>query len=541
MRCFLYFLLGLFFGGAAQAQTAVQWGLATGANPRTLCVYDTSPTRPCVAVGALDSAAHTFTFNTANVSQITGLGTGVAAALAAPLNATGGLLGYALIGTPQGSYSAPTGLGSAANLNTNAPNYWAGEQTVNELVLGTTGFPNAGGASITAPYHADWTTLTSTLWQNQVQWQIQPNAPSGYAHCSAPGSSGVVILDTGSPFSADMAGRTAFYLADLTATRTVYQVASVQSASQLTLATSCQGPGSMAYFFVTETNDGTVNVNGSTVTLASGQPFIIYTTGIGQWTIGGAAHTCTNITQTTATCDTVGNASNVSYHTDNNDWDTLSLLRIQTGLSEGASASYSGENLAIAARAIGEYDIIAQSNGIGSSWPIFVMSGNYATPGNQYTQIGIYPTGALTLGGRFSYDVVRVVPGAAGVPSNYFYTSMAPSGYAPAWSCRPNTTDAAVGCGIDTYGAGSTIFTSHSFGAIEFAVYGVGGVDHLAVGSSTGLATLYSDGTSTNSNINLAPKGTGTLSVNGSAGVSCPAGTVNLTTFTVVKGLVTHC
>jgi hypothetical protein len=86
MRHFIVLLLALFFAGAAQAQTAVQWGLATGANPRTLCVYDTSPTRPCVPVGALDNVAHTFTSNVV-------------------LN----------IGTPRAGYSATLGLGSAAN------------------------------------------------------------------------------------------------------------------------------------------------------------------------------------------------------------------------------------------------------------------------------------------------------------------------------------------------------------------------------------------------------------------------------------------
>jgi hypothetical protein len=45
----------------------------------------------------------------------------------------------------------------------------------------------------------------------------------------------------------------------------------------------------------------------------------------------------------------------------------------------------------------------------------------------------------------------------------------------------------------------------------------------------------------TNANLNLAPLGTGVLAVGGTAGVSCGAGTVSLTTLVVTKGLVTHC
>jgi len=71
---------------SAYAQTAVQWGLQTGSNPRTLCVYDTSATRPCVSVGQIDNVAHTFSINVP-IGNITGLGTGIATWLATPTSA----------------------------------------------------------------------------------------------------------------------------------------------------------------------------------------------------------------------------------------------------------------------------------------------------------------------------------------------------------------------------------------------------------------------------------------------------------------------
>ena len=62
-------------------------------------------------------------------------------------------------------------------------------------------------------------------------------------------------------------------------------------------------------------------------------------------------------------------------------------------------------------------------------------------------------------------------------------------------------------------------------------------------GAVTGTAPFFkSFGSSdANVNINFAPKGTGVLSFNGTAGVSCTSGTVTAATVVVSGGLVTHC
>lgn len=151
-------LLFLLLPTLAFAQTATTLGLAAGGNPRTLCVYDLSASRQCVAIGTLDSVAHVFTATSAPSSMPAGTtgqvqynnagsmggftlagdctlavpgitctklngvapgglyatipGTGVAAALSASLNATGGLVGYSgALGTPtSGTLTNATGL-----------------------------------------------------------------------------------------------------------------------------------------------------------------------------------------------------------------------------------------------------------------------------------------------------------------------------------------------------------------------------------------------------------------------------------------------
>jgi hypothetical protein len=45
---------------ALAAETAVQFGLAAGANPRSVCVYDSSAARNCVPIGSIDASGHSW-------------------------------------------------------------------------------------------------------------------------------------------------------------------------------------------------------------------------------------------------------------------------------------------------------------------------------------------------------------------------------------------------------------------------------------------------------------------------------------------------
>lgn len=60
---FLAFLALLFPISVQASETLPSFGLTTGANPRTLCVYDTSASRPCDPMGVVNSTSHIFTSN----------------------------------------------------------------------------------------------------------------------------------------------------------------------------------------------------------------------------------------------------------------------------------------------------------------------------------------------------------------------------------------------------------------------------------------------------------------------------------------------
>ena len=69
--------------------------------------------------------------------------------------------------------------------------------------------------------------------------------------------------------------------------------------------------------------------------------------------------------------------------------------------------------------------------------------------------------------------------------------------------------------------------TSHSFGNVEFEVFGNGGTSWLAAGSSSSAApTMSANGAAPNINVVLAPKG---------AGVTQSTGPVQLPAYTVAK------
>ena len=478
-------------------------------------IFVTTPASP--PQGGISGLSGIIFGNGTNAATAITPGAGVAAALGQAVNSASGLL------TSNGSPSL------------------SGLWTFNRIVLGEQDVPSAiGGMSISSQFHADWNVTQSTLPFNPTEWQIYPNSTHGRAHCQSPGSSGVVVWDSGFPFDPTWVGRTGFYLPNQSnRSQGVYSVASYQSTTQITLSTNCVGSGVEPFFFTTTTNDGFVNVNGTTVSWASGQTFNAPTQGItNAWKINGTNYTCSSVDTLVATCNTSGNLTNVAYHTDFNNNDELSLLRVQTGQDYLAEIS-----AALIARAVGEFDLQVQASQVGSFWPLYIMSGNYGSPSYApYRQIGVQASGDLTLGGDYGYDIIRLTPGAQNTASNFLFSQMAPSGYAPGFAARANTADTSVGLAFDTFGTGTTSFTSHAYGNTEFQIFGVGGTSWLGVASNGGDApALSAVGSGANININLLPKGTGVLQIGGVAGVSCAAGTLNLTTAVVTKGVLSHC
>jgi hypothetical protein len=390
--------------------------------------------------------------------------------------------------------------------------------------IGLAGFPTSSGCSMwSINGHGNWNQIQTCLNYNPTEWQIYGAQGQGKAHCDNPGVTRVVDRDSGTPFTSDWTGRAGFYMDSVEGANGngVQVVSSVGSSLQLTLTTTCTGSGSMTFHFVTTTNDGAVSINGRTVTWVSGQPFNVFDTGTGQWTINGSPYTCSVIGLTTATCNTSGTFTNVPYHADDNINDEISTLRLQKVI--GANE----ENLTCTARAIGSYDCEPQFAGSGTLWPWQLGNGNFTYNGNQQHQVVLQPDGSLTLGGNYLQTSV-VIPAQSGqYNENYFQISPGLSTTrtsSPSIAARPCgvCTDIFVSQGFDVYGAGMHTFTSHSFANVEFQVFGVGGSSWLAVGSSSTAAPVISaNGAASNINVVLQPKGAGVTS--STAPVQLPA------------------
>ncbi|MDE2440032.1 MAG: hypothetical protein KGP14_03330, partial [Betaproteobacteria bacterium] len=74
MKKLVYPLFGLFFALAglalAAGETSIQWGMTPGADPRSVCIFDTGHT--CVPIGTVNNTTHTFAMP---YTSVTGLGT----------------------------------------------------------------------------------------------------------------------------------------------------------------------------------------------------------------------------------------------------------------------------------------------------------------------------------------------------------------------------------------------------------------------------------------------------------------------------------
>ena len=196
-------LLLLAATGAA-AQTNVVWGLATGANPRNLCVYDS--THACVTTGTLDSTLRVFTPSVPN-GTITGgmLAAGAAAANLGftPLNPANNLSDLTSATTARTNL----GLGTAAVANTGTsgatlcllngtctfatmPTFTAGQLPPASGGTGLSTFTRSGNTT-------DFATATGTLTPGHcVSIDSNGNFIDAGGACTTGGGGGTVTAGT---------------------------------------------------------------------------------------------------------------------------------------------------------------------------------------------------------------------------------------------------------------------------------------------------------------------------------------------------------
>lgn len=134
-----------------------------------------------------------------------------------------------------------------------------------------------------------------------------------------------------------------------------------------------------------------------------------------------------------------------------------------------------------------------------------------------------------------------------------------------AFNAEPNSTVGLTGRAFYATGDITSTASQRPYGPMQIEATWLHGIDHTlatyidnhaqimmaaqslafisgTTATPTGTATVgANDNGSGNIDLVLTPAGTGTIKAGAAAGVSCAAGTVNLTTLVVTNGLVTHC
>lgn len=362
------------------------------------------------------------------------------------------------------------------------------------------------GLSVWQPLgHANWNIVQTTVPYNPTEWQVYTNAANGIAQVV--GGTNQVVLVQGTPFVSSWVGQPYFFFEG-----TAYKVATVTDGSHLTVTTVGGGGvtfGSTVngtFFFVATTITATVNVNGTSVTWVSGQPFTYFT---GPVLINGTTYTISTINSTTSltlttSAGTLTGATFVQWIGINNEIATFRLQSLFGSNEEGFTITVNPTGTQI-------YNGYA---GSGKYRPIFLQTGE-SPIGTLQTFLSLRPSGTLGnngtlgIGGDTSAGNQAISVSLNSSAVNYFSVSGAPTGFGPSIAVRG--TDTAPGFGLDVQGAGVFSFTSHSYGNFEFQVNGNGAASYLSVGSAATAPAITANGTPTNVDIALTPKGSGAV------------------------------
>lgn len=357
---------------------------------------------------------------------------------------------------------------------------------------------NGNGSYLVNDGHPNWNVLESTIAYNPTELNIYGNQTGGIA--SASGTA--ITRVSGVSFASWMAGRKFFYDGSL------YTVDSVTDSDHLTLTSSAGTSSNKTFHFVYTTGSGTCNVSGTTVTRVTGEPFMPFINGTDfSFKINGVARTVSayNSKDSLTLLSAPGDVTGATFTFEVRINDQISTLRIQK------LAGSDEENLAIFAKPDAYY-IAALYSGNGQKWPVYLCSdytGNTPQPVAELAPTGKY----IALGGTRNDAAARFNWVSSQV--NYFDIYGGTTGLAP--NIRARGSDTNVDLGLDTQGTGAVVFTSGSFSGLNFKVFATtSSTSYLGVSGSTSDAPAISaNGSASNIDIKLAPKGTGSVWLGG--------------------------
>ena len=403
----------------------------------------------------------------------------------------------------------------------NATGITAPSLNTNTIQAITSGIIGGQGSTLQTQFHSNWNVIQTNAADNPTEWQVYSSASGGIV--SIVGGTNQINWVSGSQFRTYWAGLPYLYVDGV-----LYKVLAVTSTTALTVQTVGGGAvtwgstASVPYYFCVTSTVGTCNTNGTAVTWQTGQQFISLASSI---VINGVTYNATYNSPTSMTLgSSAGVQTGVAFSQYGNINNELSILRLQS------TAYADQENFCITQTANGAI-IETQYGGLGKYRPIKIRTGENPA-GTQQVMIALYPAatlgnpGTLLLGGDFNNQVLNVGCNVNNV--NYFFVNGGATGVTPSIAMRGS--DANVSLGFDTKGSGSYTFTSHSFGNVEFQIFGTGGSSWLTVSSSSSATpTVGVSGVATDIDVLVAPKGAGLVRFGAyTAGALTSAGSVSI-------------
>ena len=346
-------------------------------------------------------------------------------------------------------------------------------------------FDGGNGAYIANDGHPNWNVLQSSIPFNPTEWNIYGNGVGGAAISNG---TTTITRSTGSAWGSFMDGLFLWF------DGVAYTVVSATANSAV--LTSAPPAKTACWQFVYTTGSGTCTVSGSVVTRVSGDPFIPNSFGSGfTFYLNNTPYTVTSsVNSNTCNISSPPSSGTYSYRYITNINNQVATLRLQ--LTAGGDE----ENLSFYATPFA-YEIGAQQSGVGT-----LRNFRFNSEYQAVVEMAAYGK-FVSLGGVQNSEAARFSWLNNAV--NRLDFQGATTGVAPAMRARGSDTN--VGMGYDTKGVGNHVFTSNTFGAVNFKVFGSNQPDYMTVDAGNGTVPLAVEGSSTNIDLRLIPKGTGAV------------------------------